>query len=237
MTTLIPLPKVFSPISTDLHIRTDACIRSSDFEKRRGTRRLTAVADIEETILVLVLLIDRAHQRRRRGQDLVHKDEDGLFRGQLDTFTDDVDELTDRQILPSPHQGGSCQPQGSLGGGERSELTAGTRYFFLSISEISDFSTFSQMTCGVGEFRRVQVEWGKSRRRGREELDRPRARRQTFPDERFENMKDNRARSAPYRDHENNRNTVGKLDETHGNTIVVLVPDPLCFLLPLVCST
>lgn len=46
-----------------------------------------------------MLLVDRAHQCRRRGQDLVHKDEDGLFRGELDSFTDDVDELADSQVL------------------------------------------------------------------------------------------------------------------------------------------
>ena len=54
---------------------------------------------------VLVFLVDRAHQGRRRRQDLVHKDEDGLFWGELDTFTDDVDELTDRQVLSKAKQG------------------------------------------------------------------------------------------------------------------------------------
>ena len=94
---------------------------------------LTAVADVKEPILVpknrdpkgnrqhpsatpprspsnqkldvLVFLVDRAHQGRRRRQDLVHKDEDGLFWGELDTFTDDVDELTDRQVLSKAKQG------------------------------------------------------------------------------------------------------------------------------------
>lgn len=46
-----------------------------------------------------MLLVDRAHQSRRRGQDLVHKDEDGLFRSELDSFTDDVDKLADGQVL------------------------------------------------------------------------------------------------------------------------------------------
>jgi phage-related protein len=49
-------------------------------------------------VFVLVLFIDRAHERSGRGQDLVDKDEDGLLRGQLDALADDIDELTDCQI-------------------------------------------------------------------------------------------------------------------------------------------
>ena len=41
----------------------------------------------------LVLVVDGAHERGRRGQDLVDKDEDGLFRRELDPLSDDVDEL------------------------------------------------------------------------------------------------------------------------------------------------
>ena len=51
------------------------------------------------TILILVLLIDRAHQRRRRRQNVVDKDENGLFGRELDSFADDIDELADCQVL------------------------------------------------------------------------------------------------------------------------------------------
>lgn len=49
----------------------------------------------KEEINSLMLLINTTHQRRCRRQDVVDKDEDGLFRGELDAFTDDVDKLTD----------------------------------------------------------------------------------------------------------------------------------------------
>ncbi len=54
--------------------------------------------DVQETILVLVFLVDGAHQRRRRRQHLVDEDEDGLFRRQLDALADDIDELADGQV-------------------------------------------------------------------------------------------------------------------------------------------
>lgn len=41
----------------------------------------------------LVLLVDAAHQRGGRRQDLVHEDEDGLLRRKLDALADNVDEL------------------------------------------------------------------------------------------------------------------------------------------------
>lgn len=43
----------------------------------------------------LMLLVNTTHQGGRRRQDVVDKDEDGLFRGELDAFTDDIDELAD----------------------------------------------------------------------------------------------------------------------------------------------
>lgn len=49
-------------------------------------------------VLILVLLIDAAHQRGRRRQDLVNEDEDGLLRGELDPLADDVDELADGEV-------------------------------------------------------------------------------------------------------------------------------------------
>lgn len=56
------------------------------------------VRDVKETVLILVFLVDRAHQRRRRRQDLVDEDEDGLLGAQLDTLADDIDELSDGEI-------------------------------------------------------------------------------------------------------------------------------------------
>ncbi len=54
--------------------------------------------DVQEPILVFVLLVDGAHQGRRRRQDLVDEDEDGLFRRQLDALADDIDELADGEV-------------------------------------------------------------------------------------------------------------------------------------------
>lgn len=54
--------------------------------------------DVKKPILILVLLIDRAHQRGGRWQDLVDEDEDGLLGRELDALADDVDELTDSQV-------------------------------------------------------------------------------------------------------------------------------------------
>ena len=42
----------------------------------------------------LVFLIDGAHERGSRWQDLVDEDEDGFLGGKLDPLTDDIDELT-----------------------------------------------------------------------------------------------------------------------------------------------
>ena len=54
--------------------------------------------DVKKPILVLVLLVDRAHQRSGRWQDLIDEDEDGLLGRKLDALADDVDELADGQI-------------------------------------------------------------------------------------------------------------------------------------------
>jgi hypothetical protein len=98
---------------------------------------------------LLVLFIDGAHQSRSRGQDFVHKDEDGLLWSKLDSFTNNVDELTDSQILEYKSVQDGWKFRVSL---RIVWLTAGTRYFFLSISSISLLSTFSQMTCGKRNF-------------------------------------------------------------------------------------
>ena len=49
-------------------------------------------------ILILVLLVDAAHQGGGWRQDLIDEDEDGLLRGELDPLPDDVDELPDGEI-------------------------------------------------------------------------------------------------------------------------------------------
>ena len=54
--------------------------------------------DIKKPVLILVLLVDTAHQRRCRRQDLINEDKDGLLRGKLDALADDVDELADGKV-------------------------------------------------------------------------------------------------------------------------------------------
>ena len=50
-----------------------------------------------------MFLVYGAHKRSGRGQYFIHKDEDGLFRGQLDPLADYVDELAYGEIL-RPYQ-------------------------------------------------------------------------------------------------------------------------------------
>jgi hypothetical protein len=56
------------------------------------------VRDVEEAILVLVLLVYRAHQSGSRRQDLINEDEDSLLRRQLNALANNVDELADCEI-------------------------------------------------------------------------------------------------------------------------------------------
>ena len=56
------------------------------------------VRDIQEPILILVLLVDAAHQRGSRRQDLIDEDENGLLRAKLDALADDVDELAHGEV-------------------------------------------------------------------------------------------------------------------------------------------
>jgi hypothetical protein len=54
--------------------------------------------DIQESILILVLLVNGAHQGSSWWQNLIDKDEDGLLWRELDTLSDDIYELSDRQV-------------------------------------------------------------------------------------------------------------------------------------------
>ncbi len=65
---------------------------------RLERRRDRDIRDIQEPILILVFLIDAAHQCSRRREDLIDEDEDGLLRGKLDALADDVDELADGEV-------------------------------------------------------------------------------------------------------------------------------------------
>lgn len=56
------------------------------------------VRDIQEPILILMLLIDAAHQRSRWRQDLINEDEDSLLGRELDALADDIDELAHGEV-------------------------------------------------------------------------------------------------------------------------------------------
>jgi len=56
------------------------------------------VRDVEETVLILVLLVYRAHESGCRWQNLIDEDEDGLLGRQLNALADHVDELTDGEV-------------------------------------------------------------------------------------------------------------------------------------------
>jgi hypothetical protein len=59
---------------------------------------LARVSDIKETILVLVLFVNAAHEGRGRGKDLLNEDENGLLGCELNALADNVDELADGKI-------------------------------------------------------------------------------------------------------------------------------------------
>lgn len=56
------------------------------------------VRDVEESVLVLVLLVNAAHKSGSRWQNLVDEDEDGLLGRKLDTLADNVDKLADSKV-------------------------------------------------------------------------------------------------------------------------------------------
>jgi hypothetical protein len=54
--------------------------------------------DVKEAVLVLVLLVYRAHESGGGRQDLIDEDEDGLLGRQLNALADHVDELADGEV-------------------------------------------------------------------------------------------------------------------------------------------
>nr|GFD56530.1 hypothetical protein [Tanacetum cinerariifolium] len=56
------------------------------------------VRDVEEAVLILVLLVYRAHKSGCGRQDLIDKDEDGLLGRQLDALANNIDELADSEV-------------------------------------------------------------------------------------------------------------------------------------------
>jgi hypothetical protein len=56
------------------------------------------IRDIQKPILVLVFLIDAAHQRSSRRQNLIDEDENRLFRREFDALADHINKLTDSQV-------------------------------------------------------------------------------------------------------------------------------------------
>lgn len=70
---------------------------SRESTKDSGSGRVD-VRDVQEPVLVLVLLVDGAHQRSSWGKDLVDEDEDGLLRAELDALANHVDELAHGEI-------------------------------------------------------------------------------------------------------------------------------------------
>ena len=54
--------------------------------------------DIQESILILMLFIDGAHECGCGWQNLIDEDEDGFFWAELDALANHVDKLSDGQV-------------------------------------------------------------------------------------------------------------------------------------------
>jgi hypothetical protein len=59
---------------------------------------MSACVSLQLRVAYLVLFVYRAHESSCGWQDLVNENEDGLFRRQLDSLADDIDELANRQV-------------------------------------------------------------------------------------------------------------------------------------------
>ncbi len=95
---------ILSPRSSQNFVRQEGNIVRArrDVETHRPTLDKSYDGAIERQkyipILILVFLVDAAHERGGRWQDLVDEDEDGLLGGELDAFADYVHELTDSEV-------------------------------------------------------------------------------------------------------------------------------------------
>jgi hypothetical protein len=73
--------------------------RQSAAEALRVTEGVLArVGDVEESVLILVLFVDAAHESGSGRQNLIDEDEDGLLGRELDPLTNNVDELAYGQV-------------------------------------------------------------------------------------------------------------------------------------------
>uniref|UniRef100_A0A7S0DNS9 Uncharacterized protein n=1 Tax=Amorphochlora amoebiformis TaxID=1561963 RepID=A0A7S0DNS9_9EUKA len=69
------------------------------FLSLKGTKSaFSAVGDIEEAIVILMLLIDLGHHSTSGREGIVYKDEDGFLRRQLNALSDHINELADGEI-------------------------------------------------------------------------------------------------------------------------------------------
>lgn len=66
--------------------------------KLAAERVLARVGNVQEAVLVLVLVVDAAHEGGRWRQDFVDEDEDGLLWRQLDPLADHINELAHGEI-------------------------------------------------------------------------------------------------------------------------------------------
>jgi len=77
-------------------VREGTCASYLDRLETEGV--LAGIGDVQETILILVLLVDTAHESSSRWQDFIDEDEDGLLWGKLYALADDVDELANGEV-------------------------------------------------------------------------------------------------------------------------------------------
>lgn len=82
-------PKVFSPEYLFLRV---------SLVRLPTPPLVLSIRDVQKPVLILVLLINAAHECSSRWQNLIDEDEDGLFRAELDALADDVDELADGEV-------------------------------------------------------------------------------------------------------------------------------------------
>lgn len=70
----------------------------AQLEQPRKSKVVVDLRDVQEAILVLVLVVDAAHESSSWREDLIDEDEDGFLGAELDALADYVDELTDSKI-------------------------------------------------------------------------------------------------------------------------------------------